>query len=89
MQRFKQVRDRSIHQYVMVADDDGDYYFADDVDREHAEQIAEIARLKAESDMLKAALRWLCEEHNRRLFSFERLDIPPQFAALIAEATKP
>ncbi len=36
IQRFKQVYDRSLHQYVMVSDDEGDYYFADDVDRELA-----------------------------------------------------
>lgn len=74
----------------------GDYYEVYEVD-------AEIARLKAESDLLKAALRWVFESgailavhtvdgvrHPRvvNCGDFDSIEIPPQFAALIAEAVK-
>lgn len=81
MQKYKQVYDRSLHQYVLIADDDGDLYTEADVEEE-------LARLKAEAELLKAALQWLMP----LLSEYGRLEAqncaPPQFAPLIAEATK-
>jgi hypothetical protein len=48
----------------------------------------EIARLKAEVKLHKAALRWVCEQ-GALDFSAAQNCIPPAFAPLIDEAVKP